>query len=128
MNNGMTFVKTGAEIKAAIGKRVESLQSRLNRRNEGLDALMKDSGRLRSYLVRSSVRTGGHGYGAATLYSEHDISSEEKEEIQQMCRRIFELEQELHRLRLTRSHLQDEQKLQLSFDDLVNYGFEVLSV
>ena len=42
----------------------------------------------------------------------------------QMGRRIFEVEQEVHRLTLIRTHLKDDQEFELSFEDLVAYGFD----
>jgi hypothetical protein len=42
----------------------------------------------------------------------------------QMCRRIFEIEQEIHRLTLIRTHLKDDQEFQLTFEELVAYGFD----
>ncbi len=39
------------------------------------------------------------------VYSEDDISSEEKEEIDQMLRRIFEIEQEMWSLKLIADHI-----------------------
>ncbi len=76
-------------------------------------------------MIRSSQPTYGHGRQAATLYGQHDISSEEKEEISQLCQRIFELEQELYRLAAITRHLPDEQMVNLSLEDLIGYGFEV---
>lgn len=49
----LTFPKSGAEIKEAIGRRLEQLQARLTRRSRQLDELMDDRQRLRSYLIRS---------------------------------------------------------------------------
>jgi hypothetical protein len=65
-----------------------------------------------------------HGRGSYILVGEDDISSEEKQEIQRLCMRIFEIEQELHRLALVAAHLGDEQVVALSFNDLVAYGFD----
>ena len=98
------FRKSGKEIKAAIASRVVQLQQRLD--------------------SRSTVPNYGHGRQAAALYSQDDISSEEKEEIGQLCRRIFEIEQERHRLELIQFHLRDDQEFELPFEDLVAYGFE----
>jgi hypothetical protein len=46
------------------------------------------------------------------------------EEIAQLCLRIFQIEQELYRLSLVSAHLPDNQQVDLSFNDLVAYGFE----
>ena len=123
----LTFKKIGSEIKSAIENRMTKLDQRLEKRNEDLEFFMSDKVKLRSYLVRSSeLPWGAHVRGdkPAPLYTEKDISSEEKEETQQLCRRIFEIEQELNRLHLIKEHLLDEQEFELSYDDLVAYGFE----
>ena len=121
----LVFRKTGKEIKAALQHRREQLQQRLAKRNQALDAFLAEPKKVRSYLVRSSQPTYGHGTRAATLYGQNDISSEEKEEIAQLCQRIFELEQELYRLAAIASHLPDDQTVELSLDELLGYGFEV---
>ncbi len=123
----LTFRKTGEEIKTAIRNRISQLKERLKHRNNELDNFMKDGRKLRSYLVRSveqNFRLHGVGNQPAPLYSKEDISSEEKEEIRQLCARIFEIEQELKRLYLIKEHLGDDQKFDLPFNDLVAYGFE----
>ena len=123
----LTFTKTGAEIREAIGSRLKQLQSRLAARNSELEKLMNDPQRLRSYLVRSAEKPWtSHGMpGAAPLlHAASDISSEEREEIKQLCSRISEIEQEVRRLTLIRSHLQDSQSFDLPYRDLVSYGFD----
>ena len=121
----LVFRKTGKEIKAALQSRREQLQQRLTKRNQALSVFLDDRQKVRSYLVRSSQPTYGHGTRAAALYGQDDISSEEKEEITQLCQRIFELEQELYRLAAIASHLPDDQTVELSLDELLGYGFEV---
>jgi hypothetical protein len=59
------------------------------------------------------------------LYSEGDISSEQMKETRQLCERIFALELEEKRLRLTIAHLDDHQTFELSYDQLASYGFEL---
>lgn len=121
----LTFKKAGREIKTAIGVRIDALTSRLERRNRSLEEFMNDRTRVRSYLVRMSYADFRHGGNmTATLLGKNDISSEEKQEIAQVCRRIHEIEQEIHQLSLIRSHLDDEQIFDLSYQDLVAYGFE----
>jgi len=121
------FRKTGREIKAAVARRSEQLQSRLERRNQVLNEFMQSPQKVRSYMVRSSRPDygmhGGRGGSSYVLFGPDDLSSEEKQEIQQLCARIFEIEQELHRLALVATHLDDEQGLELSIDDLISYGF-----
>ena len=122
----IVFRKTGKEIKAAVQKRREQLQQRLNKRNQVLDEFFKDTAKVRSYLIRSQDFYLGrsHGQVGYPLYSQNDISSEERQEIDQLCQRIFEIEQELHRLALLTTHLDDDQIFDLSFNDLIGYGFE----
>ena len=87
---------------------------------------MENKEKLRSYLVRGTQFDFGHGGSnrAATLFGNDAVSSEEKQEIQQLCTRIYELEQELHNLNLISTHLNNEQTFDLSFSDLQQYGFE----
>ncbi len=118
------FEKTGKEIKAAVQKRRQQLQERLDKRNQTLDEFMKDAHKVRSYMIRSSQRVYAHGGQGYVLYSKDDISSEEQQEVAQLCQRIFEIEQELHRLALLVVHLKDDQVFELRFDDLIGYGFD----
>jgi len=122
------FKKTGAQIKEAILNRSTQLQVRLEARNETLDKFIQDKEKLRSYLIRSSftdsVYTGVQQSRNYMLYSNDDISSEEKDEIMQLCQRIFEIEQELHRLALVAAHIDEEEEFELEFNELVSYGFE----
>jgi hypothetical protein len=120
----LVFRKTGKEIKAAVQTRRTQLQQRLDQRNHLLSEFLKDTLKVRSYLIRSTQPAWGHGQRGYVLYGKDDISSEEKEEIQQLCQRIFEIEQELHRLTLVLAHLDDQQVFDLSFEDLVGYGFD----
>lgn len=126
MSIEVTFRKSGKEIKEAITNRIKQLESRLETRNKSLSEFMKDKNKLRSYLVRSSLPYWeSHSRdGKKTLFGKEEISSEEKEEITQLCKRIFEIEQELHRLSLISIHLVDDQVFDLRFEDLVEYGFE----
>lgn len=123
----ITFKKTGQEIQTAIADRIAALQSRLDKRNQALEALLDDRQRLRSYLIRSTRPNYGHGeYGNYMLtFGEGDISSEEKEEIDQMLRRIFEIEQEIRRLKLIQHHIDPEDSFDLQYNDLVSYGFNL---
>ena len=102
------FRKTGREIKAAVAQRSEQLRARLEKRNQVLSEFLQSPQKVRSYMVRASRPEYGHGgRGGYTLFGSDDISSEEKQEIQQLCARIFEIEQELHRLALVSTHLDD---------------------
>ncbi len=125
----VTFRKSGQAIIDAIGNRVAALQARLDKRNESLDALLDDRKKLRSYLVRSSQYNVGHGSrGQYMLVGDDDIASEEKEEIDQMLRRIFEVEQEIRRLKLIAQHIDPTETFELKFNDLVSYGFDLPDV
>lgn len=120
----IVFRKTGKEIKAAVTNRRSQLEQRLKQRNEVLDRFLRDKTRVRSYLVRSTSPDYGHRTGGYVLYGKNDISSEERQEIDQLCQRIFEIEQELHRLAYTVAHLEDDVVFDLNFNDLVGYGFD----
>ena len=122
----LSFRKTGKEIKQAVSKRIEQLQQRLDKRNRDLDRFMEDPKKVRSYIIRSSMwpQWEAHMRRAPSLYSKEDVSSEERQEINQLCRRVFEIEQEIHHLNLVRKHLDDKREFDLQFDDLVAYGFD----
>jgi hypothetical protein len=120
----VTFQKTGKEIKTAVQKRRQQLQERLDKRNAMLNDFLKDTRRVRSYMVRTTQNNYSHGGRGYVLFSKDDISSEEQQEVERLCRRIFEIEQELHRLALLSVHLGDDQIFDLSFDDLIGYGFD----
>jgi len=120
----IVFRKTGKEIKATITNRRTQLEQRLKQRNEVLDIFLQDTPRVRSYLVRSTRPDYGHGSNGYVLYGKDDVSSEERQEIDQLCQRIFEIEQELHRLAYVITHLEDDVVFDLNFNDLIGYGFE----
>ena len=119
---GLKFRKTGREIKEAAATRLEQVHQRLERRNQALREFMCDTDRVRSYPVRTSRPTWGHG--GPSLYSQGDISTEQMEETRQLCDRIFALETEEKRLRLTIAHLDDSQTFELTYDQLASYGFQ----
>lgn len=124
----IVFKKTGKEIKSAISNRRSQLDSRLKARNQSLDEFLKKTDKVRSYMVRSTVPDySHHGRSGYVLYGKDDISSEERREIDQLCQRIFEIEQELHRLSYITTHLDDNATFDLSFEDLIGYGFEAES-
>ena len=76
-------------------------------------------------LIRSTRPDYGHNAGGYVLYGkDDDISSEERQEVDQLCQRIFEIEQELHHLAYVARHLEDDVAFELNFNDLIGYGFE----
>ena len=86
----LVFLKTGAEVKQALGRRVAELEERLARRNVALDELLADRVRLRAYLVRQQ--------GAMPLRQSslrEDLPSEDHQEIAELCRRVANIEGEL---------------------------------
>src|SRR5262249_48591331 len=114
----INFIKTGAEIKRAIQNRLADLEARLAKRNAMLDELLNDKARLRDYLVRMPncpFRVGGQ--------APVDVPSEDHQEIMELCRRIGVIEGELLQLRLTQTHLKNDQKFQLTLEQLTYYGF-----
>ena len=124
----IVFKKSGSEIKAAIKNRREQLEQRLKHRNKVLDDFLKDQEKVRSYFIRSThpyYTSDPHIRGGYVLYDKKDISSEERQEIDQLCARIFEIEQEVYRLAYVDTHLADEELFELTIDELVGYGFEV---
>ena len=121
----IVFKKTGKEIKSAISNRRTQLESRLNSRNKTLNEFIQNPEKVRSYLTRNTKPDySHHGRMGYVLYSKDDISSEERQEIDQLCQRIFEIEQELHRLSFVVTHLDDNTIFDLSFEELLGYGFE----
>ena len=115
------FTKTGLEIKHAVGKRIGELKQRLDSRNESLTRFLSDTELVRSYLVRSSKGSWGH---SGMTWPEGTIASEQMEEIRQLCERIFELEAEINRLSLIKSHLDDDRQFNLLLEDMTKYGFK----
>ena len=128
--DNLVFIKTGKEIKAAIQNRKSSLKARLDKRNQVLDEFLLDQAKVRSYIVRGAQnRFFGHeGDEGLVLVGSDEISSEEHQEIQQMCARIHQIEQELHRLSLIETHLGDNQKLELDLSELMAYGFSAQGI
>ena len=120
----IVFRKSGKEIKNAITNRRAQLEQRLKQRNEALNTFLEDAQKVRSYLIRSTQPDYSHRASGYVLYGKDDISSEERQEMDQLCQRIFEIEQELHRLAYVVTHLEDDVFFELSFNDLIGYGFD----
>ncbi len=123
------FNKKGVEIKEAIQSRLQALESRLDRRNQALSKVIADPQKIRSYIIRHSgdeyFRGHGRYGGAPPLYSDDHISSEEVEEIAQLCRRIFEIEQEINNLKMVHTHLDSDEDFKLTQAELASYGFAI---
>lgn len=85
---------------------------------------MADRKKLRSYLVLSVDGRYGMHESSGDLRRRDDISSEEIEDINQLCRRIREIEAELYRLEMMLAHLEDDKDFSLSLEELVAYGFD----
>jgi len=122
----ITFKKTGKEIKTSITSRLTAIQSRLEKRNRELDELLEHPKKIRSYILRNTQANYNHGVrfgNSGQLYGSEHISSEEVEEINQMCKRIMELENAITKLKLIDKHLNDDELFELTFEELVQYGF-----
>ena len=131
MTANLKFFKKGKDVKKAMSFRIKELSERLERRNQALDELINDTTKIRSFLIFSAdpngeYRGGHNHYSPAPLRSRTDISSEEEREIRQLCRRIFETEQEIHQLKMAKAHLQDEQEIWLAMSELQSFGFKVV--
>ncbi len=116
------FRKKGSEIKKAVRTRCSSLRARLVSRNKALDSLMADRKKLRSYLV---LGISPDSHSPHQLYGSDAISREEIFEINQICRRVQELEAQLYDLELLLAHLNDDDEFTLSLGELVSYGFDL---
>lgn len=120
----LPFYKTGKEIKTNIQKRIEDLQGRLDIQNQELDIFMHDIKKLRSYLIHSSNPSFAAPQRLAPILGSDDITNEEKEHIDHLCLQVYELEQEIRRLKLITRHLDDAREFELNYNDLVMYGFD----
>lgn len=120
MKLDIRFFKTGAQIKLAAAKYVEQLQERLERRNRALEEFLDDRQMVRSFLVRSSKGSWGHG---GFTWPKDAIASEQLEETRQLCERIYDLEQQIYQLQLVIAHLDDQRQFELTLDEMMSYGF-----
>lgn len=119
------FKKAGKEIKASIEKRCQELGERLEIRNVGLEEVLKDRKKVRAYMLRQSQGHMRYEYENPPIIIQNDILSEEVEEINQLCKRLYQLEQEISKLRLIQSHLSDEDEFELELKELIRYGFKI---
>jgi hypothetical protein len=118
-NQGITFKKTGAEVKAAVRTRLLDLEQRLQKRNAALEELLRDKQRLRSYLVRDVQNPWPRPLGQASF----DVPSEDHQEVAELCGRVYVLEKEIADLQMILAHLRDDQEFELTFEQMVSYGF-----
>ena len=121
------YQRTGKEIKAAVQKQLARLQKSLDRRKRALDTLLEDPKRslqVRTAYIARRLRKPGYSRQTGLLYSQDDFSDKEKAEIEQLCSRIFEIEQEMQRLALIVEHLDDDQTFALTSAELEGYGLE----
>jgi hypothetical protein len=124
MSLALPFFKSGKEIKAAITKRIAILEARLKNQDTELDGFMHDTKKLRSYLIHSANPSFAAPQRLATILEEDEITHEEKEHIDHLCRLIYDLEQEIRRLKLVSRHIDDAREFELNINDLVMYGFD----
>src|SRR5262249_20336469 len=92
----LVFLKTGAEVKEMLVRRIAEMEERLARRNVALNELLADKVRLRAYLVRHQPMA--HLVHQQSRLRE-DLPSEDHQEIAELCRRVGNIEGELGRLR-----------------------------
>lgn len=97
------FRKLGKQIKESINQRQRHIQATLVKQNQLLGDFMRDTHKLRAYLI-------------------HD---ENKGEIDQLCESIGELERESRRLTVVTAHLVDDEFYVMEYEDLVGYGFDL---
>ena len=121
-DSDLVFKKTGAQIKEVVRARIGELEQRLAKRNTQLDLIMQDKPLLRSYLVRNPRNDWPHGG-----QMQQENPSEEHQEITELCRRICVIEKELLELRMIATHMHDDKEFDLSFADMVKYGFTAAS-
>jgi hypothetical protein len=112
----LKFVKSGAEIKQALRRRIADLEQRLAKRNATLDQILNDKERVRAFLVRQPNLI-------ASGQTAVDVPSEDHQEVMELCRRISVLEGELARFRVIQAHLKDDQEFELTLEQLLSYGF-----
>src|SRR5579864_7542074 len=117
LSPGITFRKTGAEVKTAVRTRLLDLEQRLQKRNATLEELLLDKKRLRSYLVRNLDNPWPRTLGQAQF----DIPSEDNQEVAELCRRVFVLEKEVANLQMILTHLRDDQEFELTFEEMISY-------
>lgn len=98
------FRKLGRQIKEASLKRQQRIQAQLVQKNQVLGDFMRDTHKLRSYL----------------------ISGENKGEIDQLCQVIGDLEHESDKLSNINKQLVDDEFYVLEYEDIVAFGFDLI--
>ena len=115
----LKVAKSGAEVKAAIGLRLQDLRSRLAKRDTELTEIMSDKDRLRSYLLRDRERDGYYRSSQVKI----EIPSEDHQRITELCTRMSLIEREIAKLSLIFENTKDDQEFELNQDELVTLGF-----
>lgn len=98
------FRKLGRQIKEASLKRQQNIQAQLVKKNQVLGDFMRDTHKLRAYLI-------------------HD---ENKGAIDQLCESIGELEREAQKLSNINKQLIDDEFYVLEYDDIIAFGFDAV--
>lgn len=119
----ITFKKSGKVIKVALNRKIGQLEQQLIERNQVLSHFLDDTQKVRAYIIQST-QSNGYPNLDNRLLPKHNPLGEEMEEISKLARRICELEQEIHKLRLMQKHMDDEEVFELEYGDLIGYGFE----
>ena len=122
---GITFKKTGREIKVAAQERVAELQKRLVHRESKLEEFMNDRNRMKHYILRvSAMEYDNHDGMSYIPRGRDDISQEEVEDTVQLCKRIMQLRNAIQTLQLTITHLADDETCELSMREFISHGFQ----
>ena len=123
MSSNILFKKTGRQLAEAINNRIAFLEERLSYRNQALDDFLNNKDLVRSYIVRTATNRY-EPRGSQAIVTAKDIRSEQIEEIRKIAERVNSIEQEIRQLQLMASHLNSDEEYELTFDELIAYGFE----
>lgn len=123
MSSNILFKKTGRQLAEAINNRIAFLEERLSYRNQALDDFLNNKDLVRSYIVRTANNRYEYP-GLQAIVTAKNIRSEQIEEIRKIAERVNSIEQEIRQLQLMASHLNSDEEYELTFDELIAYGFE----
>jgi len=79
---------------------------------------------LRSAKPSNQVGHRAHSSGHSHSYGQEHIGIEEVEEIKHLCSRIFQIEQEIKTYEIIKNNLNDEDSVELTIQELMQYGFD----